>query len=1233
MKLNRRLLLGFLMLIANSLPAQFAELKNTYWNSPLNYEFLWPGGWTTLPFGSVIEDGGVLYGTTSRYGLGGSGVIFSMNLDGTGYSELFVFNSGAGDGRFPLGALVSDGTSLYGTTAEGNGTLFRIEKDGTGFITLHYFSSPDGVNPNSTLILDGTTLYGTTLRGGAENLGTIFRIETDGSGFTLLYDFSSALGGVPMGDLSTDGTSLFGFTSNGGTSNEGTIFRIEKDGTGYASIHSFSNASGFRGAMSNSDGNFGKLVYDGTYFYGTNNMGGAFGVGNLFRIQPDGSGYSNLLQFNHILGRVPIGSLAFDGTSLYGTASILGMGSKDEGMVFRLNTDGTGFTKLASLAPPGTDKKAAGNLVISGSTLLGISSYGYYGSFNTEGAVFRVETDGSNFTDLHSFSGTAEGWRVKEKLTSDGTYLYAATSEGGSRNNGTVFRIKADGSNYELLLPYFPGPASPAGGLILQGGQLFGMASMNGTAGSIYRVDADGSNYTSLHEFQTTDGYGPWGGLVDVSGSLFGVTSFGGSNGTGVLFRISSDGSGFVVLYEFPVAALGNYPAGSLYYDGTFLLGYTQAGGTSNLGVLYRIMPDGSGYTKLLDFSGPNGAMTAFGNEIPSLTSDGSFLYGMTPQGGANNNGTIFKVKPDGSSYTKLHDFVAGFFNQPNGSLFLHGSTLYGMTRSQVYRLQTDGSNYTSITSGCSGVGNLFHDGTSLYGPTDYGLFRLQEIVVSSFTPSSGPVGTVVSISGENLLAGPLRFNGVLSSASGTSTNITTTVPVGATTGPITITAGCVAVSTTDFTLSSCSVTPPSPTDGYHCGPGTVVLGASGASGSQEYRWYDVAAGGSSQGTLASYTTPSQSVTKTFYASIYDPGTGCESARMPVIADIHPVPSPPGTVGATSCNPASLTLTASGGVNGEYRWYTMPTGGTALAGEVNDTYSTPVIAVSTTYYASLTNAFCESSIRTPAVATINTVAAPSIVTTNCTASSATLDGPTGFSGYLWSTGATTPQLTVTSAGTYTLVVTSSAGCTSPSSPPVSFTAAFCNQSPVAAPGTANTTVKVPVVVAIVTLLSDPDSNLDLATLVVIGTTSSGAPATINSNNELVIDYSNTPFAGTDVITLEICDQAGACVQFEITVEVAGEITIFNAISPNADGKNEVLFIENIDLLPETQHNKLTLFDRWGSVVFEAVNYNNTTNTFRGLGKNGEELPSGTYFYSLEFSGGTPKRTGFISLRK
>src|SRR3972149_6433582 len=85
-------------------------------------------------------------------------------------------------------------------------------------------------------------------------------------------------------------------------------------------------------------------------------------------------------------------------------------------------------------------------------------------------------------------------------------------------------------------------------------------------------------------------------------------------------------------------------------------------------------------YTKLLDFAGTlNGS---YPNE--SLISDGTFLYGMTHQGGTSNFGTIFKIMPDGSGYSNLHNFI-GYPTDgawPLGSLIANDSFLYGMTQS-----------------------------------------------------------------------------------------------------------------------------------------------------------------------------------------------------------------------------------------------------------------------------------------------------------------------------------------------------------------------------------------------------------------------------------------------------------------------------------------------------------------------------------------------------------------------
>ncbi|MBL7847864.1 MAG: VCBS repeat-containing protein [Cyclobacteriaceae bacterium] len=434
--------------------------------------------------------------------------------------------------------------------------------------------------------------------------------------------------------------------------------------------------------------------------------------------------------------------------------------------------------------------------------------------------------------------------------------------------------------------------------------------------------------------------------------------------------------------------------------------------------------------------------------------------------------------------------------------------------------------------------------------------------------------------------------------------------------------------------VATINTIPAAPTTigGSACGPNPVLLTASG-SVNGNYRWYTVATGGTAitGETNSTYATPVLLSTTTYYAAIND-GTCESSARTAAIATINSLPAAPTTTGATNCPSTSMTLSASGGVNGQYRWYTVATGGTAIPGEVNDTYVTPLLTTSTTYHVAINDGICESA-RTPVIATINTVGKPAVVTSNCTATGAILTGPTGFTTYAWSNGASTPSINISVAGTYTLIVTTSAGCVSPPSDPTVFTAAFCNQPPVITTTSITTPVQSTVTLSVSSLTSDLDNNIDFSTLAVVVGPISGAIAFFNANNELVVDYTDIAFAGTDQLTIRVCDLAGACAQEVITIEVSGDITVYNALSPNGDGKNDVFYIQYIDALPDTKQNKVTIFDRWGSVVFEIENYDNGTRVFKGLSNSGTELPNGTYFYSLEFGSGAPKRTGFISLRR
>jgi gliding motility-associated-like protein len=173
-----------------------------------------------------------------------------------------------------------------------------------------------------------------------------------------------------------------------------------------------------------------------------------------------------------------------------------------------------------------------------------------------------------------------------------------------------------------------------------------------------------------------------------------------------------------------------------------------------------------------------------------------------------------------------------------------------------------------------------------------------------------------------------------------------------------------------------------------------------------------------------------------------------------------------------------------------------------------------------------------------------------------------------------------------------------------------------------------------------TYISDPDNNLDPSSLQVVGNTSQrGGKATL-SGFILELDYSSLSFSGSDFVKIRICDQLNVCIENDLAVEVIGEINIYNGISPNGDGKNEKWIIEYIDLFPDTQNNQVTIYNRWGDVVWEdSRNYDNTSVVFTGLNKNGGELATGSYFYKIDLfkdpqkTNKTKTITGYLSLKR
>ncbi|MGD0710661.1 MAG: choice-of-anchor tandem repeat GloVer-containing protein [Bacteroidales bacterium] len=322
-----------------------------------------------------------------------------------------------------------------------------------------------------------------------------------------------------------------------------------------------------------------------------------------------------------------------------------------------------------------------GSLIYDGTYLYGMTSLG--GTYN-DGTIFKIKPDGSNYAKLLDFAGATNGKSPAGSLISDSNFLYGMTGEGGIHGAGTIFKIKPDGSNYVKLLDFNGTNGNGAtGSLIYDGTFLYGMTGIGGAYddGTIFKIMPDGSSYVKLLDFNDTNGMRPYGSLIYDGTFLYGMTSNGDTTGMGVgfgtAFKIKPDGSNYVRLIYFSFTN-GGTPYGSLISDGTFLYGMTSAGSDANdNGTIFKIKPDGSNYVELLDFNDTNGSYPFFG----SLIADSAFLYGMTERGGIHNVGAIFKIKPDGSNYVKLLDFNNTNGNSPAGSLISDGTFLYGMTK------------------------------------------------------------------------------------------------------------------------------------------------------------------------------------------------------------------------------------------------------------------------------------------------------------------------------------------------------------------------------------------------------------------------------------------------------------------------------------------------------------------------------------------------------------------------
>jgi len=665
------------------------------------------------PVASLILSGSTLYGTASQGGTGGSGSIFAIKTDGTGFTNIYNFSANIfnlqengftnSDGANPQAALLLSGGTLYGTTvtggSRGSGTVFAISTNGTGFTNFQNMADSAGRLPFASLILSGGTLYGTAHGDGSEGFGTLFSVATNGTGFNAFYNFGPVNIGYPLSKLVLSGGTLFGTTRYGGSANNGTVFAVNTNGTGYTILHSFSALMN----NTNSDGVYPQagLVLSGGTLYGTANGGGAHGGnGTVFAINTDGTGFTVVHTFtgDQADGRFPVGGLIISGSTLYGTAQQNGAGG--DGTVFSVDTSGSPFTVLHSFsarvnntnsdgANPGTD------LTLSGNMLYGTAQTGGTGG---NGTVFAVSTDGTSFANIHNFSAftasntNSDGAAPNGGLILSGNTLYGTALQGGSLGAGTVFAINTNGTGFVVLNTFSgngnsgPGGANPLGSLILSGSTLYGVAQNN----CVYAINTNGTGYEILYAFQDmNDGGFPSAGMILSGNTLYGTTVQNGAGGNGTVFALSLP----VILTNIVVSPVNSIIGVSSNEQFT-ATGYFQFTPTQTL-------------TSNLTWVSSSGPVASIDNNglATGLTSGTTTITAIS--GSVSNSTTLTVVAPPAISLQPTNITVS-----PNGSVTLNVSATGG---DLSYQWQLNGNNIAGATGATYQIPNVTSTNIGVY--------------------------------------------------------------------------------------------------------------------------------------------------------------------------------------------------------------------------------------------------------------------------------------------------------------------------------------------------------------------------------------------------------------------------------------------------------------------------------------------------------------------------------------
>jgi len=487
--------------------------------------------------------------------------------------------------------------------------------------------------------------------------------------------------------------------------------------------------------------------------------------------------------------------------NLYSTTQAGGaFGSHQYGTVFSLTPSGTvtilwSFDNTSGKPNSGLTLGTDGNFY--GTTTIGGAGYG---------TIFRITPSGS-YKVLHSFVGTKEGSNPNTPPIQGFDRNFYGTTGDGVNMFGAFYKMTPAG--VVTVLYKFPTTNRYPRGIVLgTDGNFYGTTIGNSTGlGTVFKMTPQGK-ITILHTFNGSDGSNPLGQLIQSNdGNFFGTTKNGGSGSQGVVYKITPSGV-FTVLRNFANNRQGSEPIAGLVQatDGNFYgMAFSNPGVSS--GLIYQITSTGV-YTILHEYLSKN--KDGASPQTPMIQHTGGTLFSDTYSGGTGAFcacGVLFNLD---MAFDPFVTFLPPHSRGKVGkSIGLLGQGFTGTTKvtfsgtAASFNVVSDTYLTTTVPSGARS--GLIHVTTSGATLTSNKRFRVTPQIVS-FDPTSGPVGTPVTITGDSLTqTTKVTFGGVKANSFSVNDDkhVTATVPTGAKSGHIGITtAGGTAVSKDIFTVT-----------------------------------------------------------------------------------------------------------------------------------------------------------------------------------------------------------------------------------------------------------------------------------------------------------------------------------------------------------------------------------------------------------------------------------------------